>query len=155
MVEALPIAEPTTAIRKGAEKAVRRLIELTARQQKTRRTFLDWLRTDYDIEKPGNKLQAAAELDADTLVSEVERVRGRKQPLTAAGEKRLREEYTRTIVPARALAAEMLKLECALNDLVNQAYGLTPEEIDLMWQTAPPRMPIARPASPAIIARKA
>ena len=76
MVEALPIAEPTTAIRKGAEKAVRRLIELTARQQKTRRTFLDWLRTDYDIEKPGNKLQAAAELDADTLVSEVERVRG-------------------------------------------------------------------------------
>jgi len=27
---------------------------------------------------------------------------------------------------------------------VNQAYGLTPEEIDLMWKTAPPRMPIKR-----------
>jgi hypothetical protein len=54
----------------------------------------------------------------------------------------LRDEYTRTIQPARALAAETLSLEHTLSDLVNQAYALTPAEIDLMWQTAPPRMPI-------------
>jgi hypothetical protein len=77
----------------------------------------------------------------------VARVRGRKQPLTAAGEKRLREEYTRTIVPARAIAAEMLTLERKLSDLVNEAYGLTPEEIALMWKTAPPRMPIPPPTA--------
>jgi hypothetical protein len=35
------------------------------------------------------------------------------------------------------------RLERTLSDLVNQAYGLTPAEIELMWQTAPPRMPIA------------
>ena len=46
----------------------------------------------------------------------------------------LRDEYTRTIDPSRALAAETLKLERALSDLVNQAYALTPAEIDLMWQ---------------------
>jgi hypothetical protein len=40
-----------------------------------------------------------------------------------------------------------LKLERTLGDLVNQAYGLTPAEIDLMWQTAPPRMPIPLPAT--------
>lgn len=143
----LPIPRATDAVRIKAEKNVRRLFELAERTQQTQRTLLDWLRADYAIDKPGNKLQAAAELDADTLVSEVERVRGRKQPLTAAGEKRLREEYTRTIVPARALAAEMYQLECALSDLVNQAYGLTPAEIDLMWKTAPPRMPIRPPTS--------
>ena len=66
-------------------------------------------------------------------------------PLTAAGLQALREEYTRTIDPARALAAEALKLERELSDLVNQAYGLTPEEIALMWATAPPRMPIPKP----------
>jgi len=48
-----------------------------------------------------------------------------------------REEYTRTIEPARALAAETLKLESTLSDLVNQANGLTAAEIDLMWKTAP------------------
>lgn len=46
---------------------------------------------------------------------------------------------------ARALAAETLALERTLSDLVNQAYGLTPAEIALMWQTAPPRMPIPPP----------
>jgi hypothetical protein len=51
----------------------------------------------------------------------------------------LRDEYTRTIAPARALAAETFKLERTLSDLVNQAYALTPAEIDLMWKTAPPR----------------
>jgi len=59
----------------------------------------------------------------------------------------LRDEYTRSIGPARALAAEALTLERTLNDLVNQAYALTPAEIALMWQTAPPRMPIPTPAA--------
>ena len=123
---------------------LRRLIEITTRQQQTQRTLLDWLRVEYAIEKPSNKLLAATELDSDTWVSEVKRIRGKKQPLTAAGVKGLRDEYTRTIAPARALAAETLNLERTLSDLVNQAYGLTPAEIDLMWKTAPPRMPIPR-----------
>ena len=37
--------------------------------------------------------------------------------------------------------AEAAKLEKRLSDLVNIAYGLTPEEIDLLWATALPRMP--------------
>jgi len=36
-------------------------------------------------------------------------------------------------------------LEREISDLVNAAYGLTPAEIALLWQTAPPRMPIAGP----------
>ena len=56
----------------------------------------------------------------------------------------MHDEYTRTIAPARALAAETLTLERTLSDLVNQAYALAPAEIALMWQTAPPRMPIPR-----------
>jgi hypothetical protein len=59
----------------------------------------------------------------------------------------LRAEYTATIEPARLLAAEALQLEYRLHDLVNEAYGLTPEEVRLMWDTAPPRMTIPRLAS--------
>ncbi len=36
----------------------------------------------------------------------------------------MRDEYTRTIEPARARAAETLTLERTPSDLVNQAYGL-------------------------------
>ena len=87
-------------------------------------------------------------LPPDTLLQEQgKRIRDKKFPLTSAGLHGLRDEYTRTIDPARALAAETLNLERTLSDLVNQAYALTPEEIDLMWQTAPPRMPIPTPAT--------
>ena len=97
---------------------------------------------EYERAKLSNKLLAAIALDSDTWAGEVKRIRGKKQPLTATGVHALRNEYTRTIEPARALAAETLKLERTLSDLVNQAYALTPTEIELMWQTAPPRMPI-------------
>jgi hypothetical protein len=145
LVEQFPIAKPTAAIREAAETAVRRLIEITSCQQQTQRTLLDWLRVEYAIEKPSNKLLAATDLDSDTWVGEVKRIRGKKLPLTAAGVHALRAEYTRTIEPARALAVETLNLERTLSDLVNQAYALTPAEIALMWQTAPPRMPIPPP----------
>jgi len=56
-------------------------------------------------------------------------------------------EFRRFSTPTRALAAEALTLEHTLSDLVNQAYALTPAEITLMWQTAPPRMPIPPPAT--------
>jgi hypothetical protein len=115
-------------------------IELTSRQQQTQRTLLDWLRVEYEIAKPSNRLLAVTELDSDTWVGEVKRIRGKKLPLTAARVHALSAEYTRSIEPA--LAAETLKLERTLSDLVNQACGLTPAEIDLMWKTAPPRTPI-------------
>jgi hypothetical protein len=77
----------------------------------------------------------------------VKHLRDKKHLLTAAGHHALRDEHTRTIEPARVLAVEALILERTLSDLVNQAYGLTAAEIDLMWQTAPPRMPLPLPAA--------
>jgi hypothetical protein len=118
-----------------------------SRQLQPQRTLLDRLRVEYGIEKPSNKLLALTDLDSNTWVSEVKRIRGKKQPLSSAGLHALRDEYARTIEPARALAAETLTLELTLSDLVNQAYALTPAELALMWQTAPPRMPIPPPTA--------
>jgi hypothetical protein len=101
---------------------------------------------EHEVEKPTLKLQSPFELDCDYVVAEVRKVRGKKKPLSAAALANLREEYARSIDPARALAAEALTLENQVSDLVNEAYGLTPEEIALMWETAPPWMPIASPA---------
>jgi hypothetical protein len=109
--------------------------------------LLDWLRVRYGIEKPSNKLLALTDLDSNTWVSEVKRIRGKKQRLSSAGLHASRDEYTRAIEPARALAAETLTLERTLSDLVNQAYALTPAEIALLWQTAPPHMPFLPPGA--------
>jgi hypothetical protein len=53
---------------------VQHQIELTSREQQTRRTLLDWLRVEYGIEKPSNKLLALTDLDSDTWVAEVKRI---------------------------------------------------------------------------------
>jgi hypothetical protein len=51
-------------------------------------------------------------------------------------------DYT---LPIQQRRRDGLVLGHRISDLVNQAYGLTPEKIDLMWKTTPPRMPFSRP----------
>jgi hypothetical protein len=48
--------------------------------------------------------------------------------------------------PIQAALREAERIEWRLSDLVNEAYGLTPDEVRLMWDTAPPRMPQAEPS---------
>ncbi len=60
--------------------------------------------------------------------------------------KRLKDEYTTSILPLKALAREAATLERRVSDLVNASFGLTPAEVALMWETAPPHMPIGPPA---------
>ena len=142
-MESFPVPRPTNEQRDVNKRLASRLIALAADGNGMRRTILDWLRVEHSIEKASLKLQAPADLDSDGFVAEVKRVRGKKNLSSAAAIKNLREEYARTIEPARAQAAEALKLERQLSDLVNEAYGLTADEVALMWKTAPPRMPFA------------
>ncbi len=111
------------------------------------RDLLDWLRVEYGIEKASLKLQSPTTLDSDAFVAEVKKLRGKKNVLSAPALKALRDEYVRSIDPARAWAVKALGLEQAISRLVNQAYGLTPEDVKLMWQTAPPRMPVPSTSS--------
>ena len=135
------MAQPTAKTQEAAAARTDRLIEITEQEQATRRHIIDWLRVEHEVEKPTLKLQSPFDLDCDAFVAEVKKVRGKKKPLSAAALANLREEYARSIEPARALAAEALTLENEVSDLVNEAYGLTPEEVALIWETAPPRMP--------------
>lgn len=71
----------------------------------------------------------------------MKKLRGKKAPLSAADHRRLRDEHAASVAPLQALAKEAVRLEHRVSDLVNAAYGLTPDEVRLMWDTAPPRMP--------------
>jgi hypothetical protein len=75
------------------------------------------------------------------LAAEVQKGRGKKKPLSVAQGKALRDQHAPRVRPLQALAAEARQLERGIADLVNAGYGLTPEEVALMWRTAPPRMP--------------
>ena len=146
LFENIPIAPPTDAIRAEVEPLVSRLIELTKTTQEAHGEVLNWLAIEHSIDKPGQKLENFASLDALAFVQEVKK--RRPKSATGLGPSILKEvqqvhsDYAPAIQSRRAQA---LQLEQRLSDLVNQAYQLTPEEVDLMWKTAPPRMPISRP----------
>ncbi|MBL8866454.1 MAG: hypothetical protein JNK93_12920 [Planctomycetia bacterium] len=136
---------PTDKARAEAEKLVAKLIDLKAGRTGGIRAVLDWLRAEFGIDKPTQKLAALVDLSPETLIEEVRKIRGRRSTLSVAQVKRLRDEHGSSVVPLQVNLRESDRLERRVSDLVNEAFGLTPDEIALMWQTAPPRMPIAPP----------
>ena len=143
MIEQLPIAPPAGDDADRAAEAVDRLVQINRTLHETRTTLTDWYRHEHGIEKPSARLREPFAMEADAFVAEVKKALGRRARLSAAAVQSLKAEHARSVAPARALLAEADRLERGLSDLVNAAYGLTPEEVRLMWDTAPPRMPIA------------
>ncbi|MFO0800572.1 MAG: Eco57I restriction-modification methylase domain-containing protein [Gemmataceae bacterium] len=139
-LNAFPIPQPTDEQRVAVEAAVGQLVELARERQAGRTAVVDWLRAEFGVEKPSMKLQDPAGLDPDGFTAEVKK--GRKKGLTVADVKRLRAEYEASVRTLQQLARDADALERRISDAVNAAYGLTPAEVELMWKTAPPRMPI-------------
>lgn len=152
-MESLPIAEPGAALRAQVSEKVSRLIAIKKQVVAAETAVLDWLRLEFEVAKIGQRLQSPAALAPDDFLAEVKKARkGRLSPAAVAD---LRRGDAETVEPARRLLAEAATLERQVADLVNQAYGLTPEEVALMWRTAPPRMPLAAPAGqPAALASR-
>ena len=148
LFETLPIAQPTKEIRAEVEAIVTRLIEITKVNGQVYKEFLDWLQIEYKIEKLGEKLEDFAALEFSDFVEEVRNrmpkpktAKKASDPLSIPAFTALRKAHNDYVPEINSRKNEALKLEHRLSDLVNQAYQLTPEEIDLMWKTAPPRMP--------------
>lgn len=122
-----------------------RLATITSSQNIACATISDWLRYEFGLDKIGATLSEPYKLDADGFAAAVRKALPRSRRLSSADIQRLKGEYQQTIEPARVAAAEALTLERKLSDLVNAAYRLTSEEVQLMWNTAPPRMPFSPP----------
>ncbi len=144
--ERIPIAPPTDEIRAEVEPAVQQLIEFTKANQQATREMLHWFCIEHGIDKAGNKLSDFATLSLDDFLQEVKKRRPRGAGnLGPKDLKTLSDAYGDYALPIQQRRRDGLVLEHRISELVNQAYGLTPEEIDLMWKTAPPRMPFSRP----------
>ena len=135
IAQKLRLEQETLTVSTTALIAKKRQIDLSSS------AIFDWLHHEFGLEKSGNVLSKPQDLDADAFAAAVRKALPRSRKLSAADIQRLKEEHRQTVEPARVAAAEAQALERRLSDLVNTAYGLTPEEVRLMWATAPPRMP--------------
>ena len=141
-IGALPIACRSSSDLEQTEAAVTKLIDFKKADDVTGAALLDSLRLQYDVAEPGNKLTDFAQLDIEAFVKEVLKRRPKSAgKLKAADLKSLREMYGDEALPMQARGLEALGLERQVGQLVNDAYGLTAEDVALLWNTAPPRMP--------------
>ena len=124
------------------ELATVSLKRLTAEIRDATVAIHDWLRHEFGIDKVRRALAEPHTLDADGFVTAIRTALPKSHKWSAAEISRLKQEYADTLIPARDAAAEILAHERKLSDVVNAAYGLTPEDVALMWRTAPPRMPL-------------
>ncbi|WP_423226246.1 Eco57I restriction-modification methylase domain-containing protein [Candidatus Amarolinea aalborgensis] len=145
--ESLPIAQPNDPIRAEIEPAVQRLIILKQQNQAAMSEVLAWLAAEFGVTTPGQVLEAFAESDEASFIQQVRARRPKGESrLSPAAVGELTRVYRQYVPPPRAGAAESVRLESRLAELVNTAYGLTPDEVALLWRTAPPRMPVSRAA---------
>ncbi len=107
--------------------------------------MIEWLQTEIGIERMSKRLGELVGLTVEEMIAEVKKLLPRRRGLSAADLQRIKQEHATTVVPLQANARRADQLEREVSDLVNEAFGLTPAEVALMWDTAPPRMPFKWP----------
>jgi hypothetical protein len=141
-VEALPVPDPEPALRAEIDASVERIVELTAERRTGVAELMAWLRDEYGVAAPDAGLLAFADLNATAFVDAVRRHRLRHaEPLAPRQVGMLRNAHAEYAPRLTAVQARAAGLERRLTQLVVRAYGLTPDEVELMWSTAPPRTP--------------
>ena len=144
-METIPVASIIGEASAGSAAAIDRIIANRRVLSAASSAVGDWLRHEWELRKISSKLSDVGALDADGFVDEVRAELPKKRKLSSAEISELKREHAVTIEPARKARAEILRLEYQLSNIVNESYGLSPEEIRLMWETAPPRMPFMPP----------
>jgi len=140
-VEALPIPEAADSQRMAAAALGQALVDLAKQHQDTNATFFGWLSMKFGTTRVTQKLETYWQLDAATLEAEVRRAGASK--LTPAVRRLLAEEHMRQLAALRPVLAKIRQLEIELHHLVFDLYGLTPDDVQLLRSTAPPRDPLA------------
>jgi len=149
-MEHLPIAPLREATAERVVELVDSLAATMRDRHAVRHTLCDWLAVTWELPKPPGALIEPFALSADAFAQALRAaLPARRRTLSAAAVAAIRAEHAETVAPVAVRLAEASRQENELSRLVNQAYGLTPEDERLMWATAPPRMPIAPPSNVA------
>jgi hypothetical protein len=144
-MEDLPIAGFAESVRSRVQSLASRSVEICKVLDRSRRALVSWYAAEHEVTSPTKKLLDPFHLSFEDFTQALRKAR-KTRPFNAARLAAVQESYHELVWPGRGMLQELARLEHELSDLVNRAYGLTDEEVALMWRTAPPRMPIPTPS---------
>ncbi len=138
-VEALPYAPPPPGAGAEVEAAVERLESLAAESAQQVNRLLHWLVTEYGVATPSKALADPLALTREAFIEEV-RKRGKSKRLGLHAHTALVKAYDAQRKTHDQASTERRALELRLAHLVEEAFGLSPAERQLLRDTAVPRM---------------
>ena len=144
-METVPIAKPLNADRSKFVDSTEACLGLTRQIRSSDSTLCDWLKHEIGLSAVPMSLRQVSLLDSDSFVAAVRAGLPRRQGMTPTQLRQLRDAFAETAEPARSARIQLQAHERSLAAMVERAYGLTDEEVALMWRTAPPRMPLPPP----------
>ena len=136
----LPIAKSLLESN-SLKKVVGDLIGAVNRVSAADASIQEWLHQEYGIKRGFAALRNPSALSFDDYIKAVKGGLEKGRKLTALEVNELKREYGTTLAPAIKSRLEIKQFEGSISDIVNAAYGLSQEEIALLWRSAPPRMP--------------
>ena len=140
-MEQLPIPQFSDTERAIVSAKVDDICALTRRVHEQEAAFADWMKLTFDLVKlPTAMGQLAQRPESDAISTALTAFPKRSQP-GATDLARIKKQVRETISPAHTDWLAIQSLERELSDHVNTAFGMTKEDVALMWATAPPRMP--------------
>ncbi len=138
--ESIPIYKPSPSQRSTIELNASRLIELTKSFAEKRASFLQWVTHETGIIKVPTVLESPWQLQQEEFLVVLKKA-GIKHPSPATLQ-HLTRTFESESAALRANRTDALRLERELDELILKVYKLTPDEIVLLRQTAPPRSPL-------------
>jgi hypothetical protein len=137
-----PIGEHVAKFSSGLDSIARQCHAGQSKVHTADLELADWLAVEHGFQSVPMLLREPSKLDSDGFVAAVRAALPKRQSLTPTQLRQLRDAFAESAEPARAWRIELLGHERKLATMVERAYGLTDEEVALMWHTAPPRMPL-------------
>jgi hypothetical protein len=137
----VPIPVPSAELRDHTALAVTQSIEQTRAIQLAKADVLDVLRLRYGVERFGQKLEDFDQLGSEDFLREASRRFDKKKPVPLSALRELRTLFDTEVPGILAQRSKLLALEKQIAAAVHAAYQLTPEDLAVMKETQPPRMP--------------
>lgn len=143
-LQQVPIPEPTVGMRRACEEQVEQLLELKAAVlTRTGSLYSDLSGLDIDLGLAGlSEVRTVLAAPSEgQFTKRLEKLCA--EPMTS----RQRQESARLFLAEQRRTKnediQLQRLESAVSDIVFDAFQLTDQERSVLWQTAPPRMPLA------------
>jgi len=138
-MDRIPIPIASEAQEKTARDRTEIIIEKTRKVQEEEERLFGFLRSSRDETRVPPGLEGYWLMDEAGFMGTLRR---RKMGAGALFDRQISQEFLESRALVRPLRKEVRRLEIELHHLVFDLYGLTPDEVRLIRETAPPRDPL-------------